>query len=194
MSLFQGFLGSMAQAKKNDALAASMRKLKVQQGNTNVAYATQAQFLDESQAFQQEGLMQNIAAQRVGLMRQFQAEAGAARAAMVESGFAVSGSKRDILRSIDMDAVMSRRVLEDNISRSIQQGAMEYRNQLFMLNQQRTAQLNNYQNQMTALGNEQGNTFLTGLTTGAAGFGTGVQIGSAFSDRSVQAYVGGGRA
>lgn len=194
MSLFQGFLGSMAQAKKNEALAGSMRKLQVQQGNTNVAYSTQAQFLDESQRFQTEGLMQNIAAQRVSLLRQYQQEAGAARAAVAESGFAISGSKRDILRSIDMDAVMSRRVLEDNISRSVQQSAMDYRNQLFMLNQQRTAQINNYQNQMTALSNEQGNTFLTGLTTGIQGFGTGVSIGSAFSDRSLTTVSQGGRA
>lgn len=194
MGLFQGFLGSMAQAKRNDALAASMRQLQVQQGNTNVAFDTRSQMLAENQAFQTEGLMQGIATQRMALRRQYQQAAGTARAGLVESGFAVSGSKRDILRSIDMDAVINRRILEANIGRSVQASAMEYRNQLFGLQQQRMQQQYAYQNQMTSLGNEQGSTFLTGLTQGIQGFGTGVSIGSAFSDRSVQTYVGGGRA
>lgn len=194
MGLFQGFLGSMAQAKRNDALAASMRQLQVQQGNVNVAFDTRSQMLAENQAFQTEGLMQGIATQRMALRRQYQQAAGTARAGLVESGFAVSGSKRDILRSIDMDAVINRRILEANIGRSVQASAMEYRNQLFGLQQQRMQQQYAYQNQMTSLGNEQGSTFLTGLTQGIQGFGTGVSIGSAFSDRSVQTYVGGGRA
>jgi hypothetical protein len=194
MGLFQGFLGSMAQAKRNDALAASMRQLQVQQGNTNVAFDTRSQMLAENQAFQTEGLMQGIATQRMALRRQYQQAAGTARAGIVESGFAVSGSKRDILRSIDMDAVINRRILEANIGRSVQASAMEYRNQLFGLQQQRMQQQYAYQNQMTSLGNEQGSTFLTGLTQGIQGFGTGVSIGSAFSNRSVQTYVGGGRA
>lgn len=194
MGLFQGFLGSMAQAKRNDALAASMRQLQVQQGNTNVAFDTRSQMLAENQAFQTEGLMQGIATQRMALRRQYSQAAGTARAGIVESGFAVSGSKRDILRSIDMDAVINRRILEANIGRSVQASAMEYRNQLFGLQQQRMQQQYAYQNQMTSLGNEQGSTFLTGLTQGIQGFGTGVSIGSAFSDRSVQTYVGGGRA
>ena len=194
MGLFQGFLGSMAQAKRNDALAASMRQLQVQQGNVNVAFDTRSQMLAENQAFQTEGLMQGIATQRMALRRQYQQAAGTARAGIVESGFAVSGSKRDILRSIDMDAVINRRILEANIGRSVQASAMEYRNQLFGLQQQRMQQQYAYQNQMTSLGNEQGSTFLTGLTQGIQGFGTGVSIGSAFSDRSVQTYVGGGRA
>jgi hypothetical protein len=194
MGLFQGFLGSMAQAKRNDALAASMRQLQVQQGNTNVAFDTRSQMLAENQAFQTEGLMQGIATQRMALRRQYQQAAGTARAGLVESGFAVSGSKRDILRSIDMDAVINRRILEANIGRSVQASAMEYRNQLFGLQQQRMQQQYAYQNQMTSLGNEQGSTFLTGLTQGIQGFGTGVSIGSAFSNRSVQTYVGGGRA
>jgi hypothetical protein len=194
MGLFQGFLGSMAQAKRNDALAASMRQLQVQQGNTNVAFDTRSQMLAENQAFQTEGLMQGIATQRMALRRQYQQAAGTARAGLVESGFAVSGSKRDILRSIDMDAVINRRILEANIGRSVQASAMEYRNQLFGLQQQRMQQQYAYQNQITSLGNEQGSTFLTGLTQGIQGFGTGVSIGSAFSNRSVQTYVGGGRA
>ena len=194
MGLFQGFLGSQAQAKRNEALAASMRQLQVQQGNINVAYDTQNQMLQDNQRFQTEGLMQNIAAQRTGLRRQYQQVAGTAQAAVVESGFAVSGSKRDILRSIDMDAVMARRQLESNIGRAIQQDAMEYRNQLFAMNQQRRAQQYGYQNQMTSLSNEQGSTFLTGLTQGIQGFGTGISIASAFSDRSVSTFVGGGKA
>lgn len=194
MGLFQGFLGSMAQARRNDALAASMRQLQVQQGNANVAFDTRSQMLAENQAFQTEGLMQGIATQRMALRGQYQQAAGTARAGIVESGFAVSGSKRDILRSIDMDAVINRRILEANIGRSVQASAMEYRNQLFGLQQQRMQQQYAYQNQMTSLGNEQGSTFLTGLTQGIQGFGTGVSIGSAFSDRSVQTYVGGGRA
>jgi len=194
MGLFQGFLGSMAQAKRNEALAASMRQLQVQQGNINVAFDTQGQMLQDNQRFQTEGLMQNIAAQRTGLRRQYQQVAGTAQAAVVESGFAVSGSKRDILRSIDMDAVMARRQLESNIGRAIQQDAMEYRNQLFAMNQQRRAQQYGYQNQMTSLSNEQGSTFLTGLTQGIQGFGTGISIASAFSDRSVSTFVGGGKA
>lgn len=193
MGLFQGFLGSQAQAKRNEALAASMRQLQVQQGNINVAYDTQSQMLQDNQRFQTEGLMQNIAVQRMGLRRQYQQAAGTARAAVVESGFAVSGSKRDILRSIDMDAVINRRILESNISRSVQQDALEYRNQLFALNQQRRAQQYGYQNQLMGLRNEQGNTFLTGLTQGIQGFGTGISIASAFSDRTVNTYVGGGR-
>lgn len=194
MGLFQGFLGSQAQAKRNEALAASMRQLQVQQGNINVAFDTQGQMLQDNQRFQTEGLMQNIAAQRTGLRRQYQQVAGTAQAAVVESGFAVSGSKRDILRSIDMDAVMARRQLESNIGRAIQQDAMEYRNQLFAMNQQRRAQQYGYQNQMTSLSNEQGSTFLTGLTQGIQGFGTGISISSAFSDRSVSTFVGGGKA
>jgi hypothetical protein len=194
MGLFQGFLGSQAQAKRNEALAASMRQLQVQQGNINVAFDTQGQMLQDNQRFQTEGLMQNIAAQRTGLRRQYQQVAGTAQAAVVESGFAVSGSKRDILRSIDMDAVMARRQLESNIGRAIQQDAMEYRNQLFAMNQQRRAQQYGYQNQMTSLSNEQGSTFLTGLTQGIQGFGTGISIASAFSDRSVSTFVGGGKA
>lgn len=193
MGLFQGFLGSQAQAKRNEALAASMRQLQVQQGNINVAFDTQGQMLQDNQRFQTEGLMQNIAAQRTGLRRQYQQVAGTAQAAVVESGFAVSGSKRDILRSIDMDAVMARRQLESNIGRAIQQDAMEYRNQLFAMNQQRRAQQYGYQNQMTSLSNEQGSTFLTGLTQGIQGFGTGISIASAFSDRSVSTFVGGGK-
>jgi hypothetical protein len=171
-----------------------MRQLQVQQGNTNVAFDTRSQMLAENQAFQTEGLMQGIATQRMALRRQYQQAAGTARAGLVESGFAVSGSKRDILRSIDMDAVINRRILEANIGRSVQASAMEYRNQLFGLQQQRMQQQYAYQNQITSLGNEQGSTFLTGLTQGIQGFGTGVSIGSAFSDRSVQTYVGGGRA
>ena len=52
MGLFQGFLGSQAQAKRNEALAASMRQLQVQQGNINVAYDTQNQMLQDNQRFQ----------------------------------------------------------------------------------------------------------------------------------------------
>jgi hypothetical protein len=194
MGLFQGFLGSMAQAKRNDALAASMRQLQVQQGDMNVAFETRNQMLAEGQAFQVEGLMQGIAAQRVGLRRQYQQQAGSARAALAESGFAMSGSKRDILRSIDMDAVMNRRVLEANIGRAVQANAMEYRNQLFGLQQERRQRQYAYQNQMTSLSNEQGSTFLTGLTQGIQGFGTGISIASAFSDRSLTTVSQVGRA
>lgn len=193
MGLFQGFLGSMAQAKRNDALAASMRQLQVQQGNIDVAFGTRQQMLTESQAFQTEGLMQNIAAQRVSLRRQYDQAAGSARAAAVESGFAVSGSKRDILRSIDMDAIISRRALEANIGRAVQASAMEYRNQLFGLQQERMARQYGYQNQMTSLSNEQGSTFLTGLTQGISGFGTGISIASAFSPRTVTTVAQGGQ-
>ena len=194
MGLFQGFLGSMAQAKRNDALAASMRQLQVQQGDMNVAFETRKQLFNEGQAFQTEGLMQGIAAQRVALRRQYQQQSGSARAALAESGFAMSGSKRDILRSIDMDAVMSRRVLESNIGRAVQANAMEYRNQLFGMQQEQRQRGYAYQNQMMGLRNEQGSTFLTGLTQGIQGFGTGISIGSAFSDRSITTFAGGGRA
>jgi len=47
---------------------------------------------------------------------------------------------------------------------------------------------------MTSLSSEQGSTFLTGLTQGIQGFGTGISIASAFSDRSVSTFVGGGKA
>jgi hypothetical protein len=194
MGLFQGFLGSMAQAKRNEAIQDSIRKMQVQQGNQNVAFDTQSLMLQENQRFQTEGLMQNITTQRMALGRQYQQAAGMARAAIAESGFATSGSKRDILRSIDMDAVINRRILESNISRSLQQDAMEFRNQLFAFNQQRRAQQYGYQNQITSLKNEQGNTFLSGLTQGIQGFGTGISIGSAFSDRSISTYANGGRA
>ena len=194
MGLFQGFLGSMAQAKQNDALDDAMRKMQVQQGNQNVSFNTQSMMLQDNQRFQTEGLMQNIATQRMALRRQYQQAAGTAQAAVVESGFATSGSKRDILRSIDMDAVINRRILESNISRSVQQDAMEYRNQLFALNQQRRTQQYAYENQMTSLSNEQGNVYLSGLTQGLQGLGTGISIGSAFSDRMVNTYADGGKA
>jgi hypothetical protein len=192
MGLFQGFLGSMAQARRNEALAASMRQLQVQQGDMAVAFDTQRQMLGEAQQFGTEGLMQNIAVQRMGLRRQYEQAAGSARAAAVESGFAVSGSKRDILRSIDMDAVINRRILESNINRAVQQDAMEFRSQLFGLSQQRRAQGYAYQNQMNTLRNEQGNTFLTGLTQGIGGFGTGISIASAFQPRTLTTVVQGG--
>lgn len=185
MGLFQGFLGSMAQARRNEALQASMRQLQVQQGNLNVAFGTQSQMLDQSAQFSLEGLMQAIPQQRRALESQIAGAAGTARAAIVESGFASTGSKRAILDSIDMDAVISRRVLEQNIGRAIQQNAMEYRSAIFQAQQQRMAQQYGYQNQMNTLRNEQGSTFLTGLTQGTMGFGTGISIGSAFSDRSI---------
>lgn len=185
MGLFQGFLGGMAQARRNEALQAAMRQMQVQQGNTDVAFGTRSQMLEQSQAFQSEGLMQNIASQRMALQRGFDRASGSARAAAVESGFAMSGSKRDILRSIDMEGVINRRVLESNINRAVQASAMEYRAQLFGLQQERTARQYAYQNQMMGLSNEQGNTFLTGLTQGISGFGTGISIGSAFSDRAI---------
>jgi hypothetical protein len=192
MGLFQGFLGSMAQARRNEALAASMRQLQVQQGDMAVAFDTQRQMLGEAQQFGTEGLMQNIAVQRMGLRRQYEQAAGSARAAAVESGFAVSGSKRDILRSIDMDAVINRRILESNINRAVQQDAMEFRSQLFGLSQQRRAQGYAYQNQINTLRNEQGSTFLTGLTQGISGFGTGISIASAFQPRTLTTVVQGG--
>ena len=185
MGLFQGFLGSMAQARRNEALQASMRQLQVQQGNLNVAFGTQSQMLDQSAQFSLEGLMQAIPQQRRALESQIAGASGTARAAIVESGFASTGSKRAILDSIDMDAVISRRVLEQNIGRAIQQNAMEYRAAIFQNQQQRMAQQYGFQNQMNTLRNEQGNTFLTGLTQGTMGFGTGISIASAFSPRTI---------
>lgn len=192
MGLFQGFLGGMAQARRNEALAAAMRQMQVQQGNMDVAFGTRAQMLEQSTSFQTQGLMQSIASQRSSLQRQYDQAAGDARAASVESGFAQSGSKRDILRSIDMSAVVNRRVLESNINRAVQASAMEYRSQLFGLQQERMAQRYGYQNQMMSLSNEQGNEFLTGLTQGIQGFGTGISIGSAFQPRTLTTVAQGG--
>lgn len=185
MGLFQGFLGGMAQARRNEALQGAMRQLQVQQGNLDVAFNTRTSMLEDSQRFSMEGIMQAIPVQRMALRRQYEQASGTARAAIVESGFATSGSKRAILDSIDMDAVISRRVLEQNIGRTIEQSALEYRAQLFQNQQQRMAQQYGYQNQMNTLRNEQGSTFLTGLTQGTMGFGTGISIASAFSPRTI---------
>lgn len=175
-SILQGFLGFQAQKKQNAAAQQAMRLLGQQSDFYNTSYQQRLELLRESQLFGMEGLLASIPQARRQQQQEFEQVAGSARVAMAEQGAAISGSKADILRSIDIQGAINRRTLEDNIRRSIVQDSLNYRSALFGAGQSYAAQQFQIQNATGQLQSQFGSTGLAMAQGALGGFGTGLSI------------------
>lgn len=175
-ALFQGFLGAQAQRKQNAAAQQAIRILNQQSDFYNTSYQQRLGLLRETQMFNMQGMLEAIPQMRRQQQFEFEQVSGSARAAMAESGAAITGSKSDILRSIDIQGALNRRTLESNIRRSIVQQDLEYRSALFGAGQAYAAQQFQIQNATGQLQSQFGSTGLSMAQGAIGGFGTGLAI------------------
>lgn len=176
IGIFQGILGASAQSSKNQAIQDALQQLAQQQQFYNVSFADRMKLLSESQTLQMQGLLDSIPLMRRQAGIEYGSAAGAARAAIAESGAAFSGSKADLLSSIDVQGLLNQRTLESNIRRELQQSDLNYRSALFGATQSYYAQQFQINNARAGLQAQMGSEFLTGLSAGIGGFGTGLSI------------------
>jgi hypothetical protein len=177
-SLLQGFLANQAQKKQNAAAQQAMRLLGQQSDFYNTSYKQRLALLSESQLFSLEGTLDAIPQMRRAVRQDYEQSSGAARAALAESGAAMSGSKADILRSIDIQGALNNRTLESNIRRSLVQDSLNYRSALFGATQAYAAQQFQIQNTTGQLQSQFGSSGLAMAQGALGGFGTGLSITS----------------
>jgi hypothetical protein len=174
--ILQGFLGAAAQRKQNAAAQQAMRLLGQQSAFYNTSFDQRLALLRESQMFNMQGFLSGIPQAQRQLRQEYEQTSGAARVAMAESGAAMTGSKADVLRSIDFQAVLNRRTLDDNIRRSLVQDSLNYRSALFGAGQAYAAQQFQIQNATGQLQSQFGSTGLAMAQGALGGFGTGLSI------------------
>lgn len=175
-SLLQGFLGYQAQKKRNAAADQAMQLLNQQADFYKSSFQQRLGLLRESQLFNMEGILSAIPQMQRQTQQEYEQASGAARAALAESGAAISGSKADILQSIDIQGALNRRTLNDNIRRTLVQDSLNYRSALFGATQAYAAQQFQIQNTAGQLQSQFGSTGLALAQGALGGFGTGIQI------------------
>lgn len=176
VALFQGFLGGMAQQKQNLAAQIALDQLGNQQSFYNASFADRLKLLRESQMLNMSSLMDSIPMMRRQAQLEYDAAAGAARAAIAESGAAMTGSKQRLLDSIDVQGLLNRRTVESNIIRELRSSDLNYRSAVFGATQSYYAQQFQIDNTRAGIQAQMGNEFLTGLSSGIGGLGTGLNI------------------
>jgi hypothetical protein len=175
-ALLQGYLGYQAQKKQNAAAQQAMRLLGQQSDFYNTSYQQRLAMLREAQMFNVEGTLEAIPQMRRAVRQDFEQTSGAARAALAESGASFSGSKADLLRSIDIQGALNRRTLESNIRRTLVQDSLNYRAALFGATQSYAAQQFQIQNATGQLQSQFGSSGLAMAQGALGGFGTGLSI------------------
>ena len=175
-ALIQGFLGYQAQKKQNAAAQQAMRLLGQQSDFYSTSYQQRLAMLREAQMFNMEGTLEAIPQLRRAVRQDFEQTSGAARAALAESGASFSGSKADLLRSIDIQGALNRRTLESNIRRTLVQDSLNYRAALFGATQSYAAQQFQIQNATGQLQSQFGSSGLAMAQGALGGFGTGLSI------------------
>ena len=177
-SLIQGFLANQAQKKQNAAAEQAMRLLGQQSDFYNTSYQQRLAMLRESQMFNMEGTLDAIPQMRRAVRQDYEQSSGSARVALAESGASISGSKADLLRSIDIQGALNNRTLESNIRRTLVQDSLNYRAALFGATQSYAAQQFQIQNTTGQLQSQFGSSGLAMAQRALGGFGTGLSITS----------------